>query len=468
MTSSVLPLDENHPMKTNIVEVSTSNIRISQQNQPISTYFASNLGWIVFLAIFGVTVSISFIRSFLCICNPNEVVILAGRQWKRRDGHQQGYRVLHGGRAIRIPFLETVKRMDLTTMPVPVEVHNAYSKGGIPLHIQAIANIRISNDENIVCNAIERFLDHKQTEIVRVAKETLEGSLRGVVATLTPEQVNEDRLQFAERIASGVSRDLKLLGLQLDILKIQSVADDVDYLSSLGRKQIAMILRDAEIAESDSLSEAEKIEAECEERSNVALTQDRITIIEHKNCLRTVKARLKREAQSAVEITIAATAERKAKIEQTLQRLRTEVETLRLEAEKILPARAHQEAEEFHARGHAAIHGELANATAQVNDMLAAAWGQLGNDAAEVVMIQQLEQILTEAAKIPGRLNLEDISVVDDGNGDAIANLLNIYPQVLHQFLETVHQLLGIDVIGTLQPATDPMPASLLKNGLPD
>ncbi len=115
-------------------------------------------------------------------------------------------------------------------------MRNAYSKGGTPLNIQAIANVKISNDRAIVGNAIERFLDRDRSEISRVARETLEGNLRGVVATLTPEQLNEDRLQFAERIAEDVSRDLSKLGLHLDILKIQSVSDDVDYLSSIGRR----------------------------------------------------------------------------------------------------------------------------------------------------------------------------------------------------------------------------------------
>lgn len=112
---------------------------------------------------------------------------------------------------------------------------------------KAIANVKISTDPAVVGNAIKCFLDRDRSELTRVSRETLEGYLRGVVATLTPEDLNEDRLSFAERIASDVSRDLTKLGLQLDTLKIQSVSDDVDYLSSLGRKQIALIIRDAEI-----------------------------------------------------------------------------------------------------------------------------------------------------------------------------------------------------------------------------
>jgi flotillin len=98
-------------------------------------------------------------------------------------GQELGYRVLTGGRAIRIPIVETIKRMDVTTMPVRVEVKNAYAKGGTPLNIQAIANVKISTDPAVVGNAIERFLDRDRSELTRVSRETLEGYLRGVVAS---------------------------------------------------------------------------------------------------------------------------------------------------------------------------------------------------------------------------------------------------------------------------------------------
>ncbi|MGB7416138.1 MAG: SPFH domain-containing protein, partial [Thermosynechococcaceae cyanobacterium] len=297
---------------------------------------------------------------------------------------------------------------------------------------------------------IERFLGHKRAEIIRVAQETLAGYLRGVVATLTPEQVNEDRLQFAERIASDVSRELRTLGLHLDILKIQSVSDDVDYLSSLGRQRIAMILRDAEVAESDALSMAEQVEAECHEHAIVAQTQDRTVVLEQENQLRKIKAKLEREARSEEEITIAATHERRAKIEQVLQTLRAEVERLRLQASQILPAQAEQQATELRRQGDAAILAENARAAAQVNDMLAGVWQEIGTDASQVFLIQQIETVLQEAVQIPERLHLHQVNVVDNGDGAAIASLLKVYPQVVRQFLDSLHDTLGIDVVGTL------------------
>ncbi|MCA1994562.1 MAG: flotillin family protein [Coleofasciculus sp. S288] len=428
-----------------------------EPNRPVNTE-RNNLdgllltGLPIALSLFGVILFVWFLNSFLCICKPNEVLILSGRKRRTKDGQEVGYRVLAGGRAVRIPIVETVKRMDVTTMPVRVEVRNAYSKGGTPLNIQAIANVKISSDPSVVGNAIERFLDCDRSEIVRVAKETLEGNLRGVVATLTPEQVNEDRLEFAERIASDVSRDLMKLGLQIDTLKIQSVSDDVDYLRSIGRKQIALILRDAEIAESDAVGEADRIEAECEQQAEVAKTQDRIIVLEKENDLRKIKAQLEKKARSEEEITIAAAKEKRAKVEQQLQAVRVELERLRLQADEVLPAEAQQQAKELRARGEAAGFAENAKAAATVNDMLSQVWQQTGADAEALFLIQQIETVLKEAVQIPGRLQLDKVSVIDNGDGKSIASLVKVYPEIICQFLESVNQTLGIDVVGTLNP----------------
>jgi flotillin len=387
-----------------------------------------------------------FLKAFLCICKPNEIVVLAGRKHRTSSGREVGYRVLTGGRALRIPVLETVQRMDATTIPIRIEVRKAYAKGGTPLNIQAIANVKISTDKNLVGNAIERFLGCKREELARVAQETLEGYLRGVVATLTPEEINEDRLRFAEQIAVDVSQDLVQLGLQLDTLKVQSVSDDMDYLRSLGRKQIAVILRDAEIAESNALTEAEQIEAQCEEYSSVALTQNQTMVLERENELRKLKAKLEQTAKTEEEITIAAAKEKKAKAEQVLQALRADLERLRLQADEVLPADAQRQAAEYQARGFAATVVENARATATVNEMLSSVWQDSGDQAAELFIMQQLDLILAEAGQIPQRIHLKDVNVIDNGDGSAVASLMKVYPQIISEYLRSIEQILDVKI----------------------
>ena len=423
--------------------------QIKQQNS-LGNWVVTGLPLALFTVVIVASLLIAFLNSFLCVCKPNEVVVLSGSKRKNKRGEELGYRVLTGGRGIRIPILETIKRIDVTTMPVPVKVTNAYSKGGTPLDIQAIANVKISSNPQVVGNAIERFLDRDSSEIVRVARETLEGNLRGVVATLTPEQLNENRLQFSERIASDVSRDLNKLGLQLDTLKIQNISDDLNYLNSLGRSQIASVIKNAEIAESNAISEAEQMEAQYEEQATVAETQDRIIIQDRKNQLRKIKAELDQKARSEEEITTAAALEATARAQQKLQTVRAQLERLRLEAEQVLPAEADRVAKGLLAKGDAAALKENAEAEALVNEMLSKVWQETGKDAKELFLIQQLETVLQQAVDIPGRLKLDKVNVIDNGDGKSLASLVNVYPEIVVQFLNSVNHTLGVDVIGTL------------------
>ncbi|MCF3626313.1 flotillin family protein [Planktothrix agardhii 1801] len=438
MTQDYIPKINNLPMITEVAQVPNADLPPDNSSGSIGTALP------VALSIFGIIIFLWFLNTFLQICKPNEILILSGRKRRNQDGQELGYRVIFGGRTMCIPILETVKTMDLRTMPVRVEVKNAYSKGGTPLNIQAIANVKISNDRKIVGNAIERFLERDRSEISRVAKETLEGNLRGVVGTLTPEQLNEDRLQFAESIAEDVSRDLSKLGLQLDTLKIQSVSDDVDYLNSIGRRQIALIVRDAEIAESNAMAEAEQTEADCRRQAEVAKTQAQTIVLQKGNELRKIKAELEQQARSEEERTTAAGEEARAKAEQLLQTVRAELERLRLESDEVLPADAQRQAQELRARGEAASLIENALAAATVTDLLNQVWKETGSDASELFNLQQIEMILREAAKVPNRVKLQNINVIDSGDGKSVAGVVNIYPEIFRQFLETVEHILGV------------------------
>ncbi|APB33023.1 hypothetical protein GlitD10_0709 [Gloeomargarita lithophora Alchichica-D10] len=409
---------------------------------------------LAFLTLFVLVIVLVILSQIIYICNPNEILIFSGREHRLSTGEKVGYRVVFGGASIRIPIIENVDRMDLTTMPVQVEVKNAYSAGGTPLQIQAIANIKVSSAPNIVGNAIERFLGRKREEIIRVARETLEGNLRGVVATLTPEQINEDRLEFADRISKYVERDLSKLGLQLDTLKIQSVSDEVDYLNSIGRRQIANMIRDAKIAESNAEREAETAAAESRRAAEVAQKEAQAAIQQKQNEQRKMQAELELQARSEEERTEAITQETLARAEQELQTVRAELERLRLEADVVLPAQAQRQAQELLARGQAAPLAANAKATAAVTDMLTELWQQYGQDASAILLIQQLEMLLTTAAQVPQKLNLGQINVIDTGDGRALTALMRAYPEMIQQFLQQVDQTLGLNLASTLNPAS--------------
>ncbi len=462
MSESSFRLDNSEVDSSEAIEHVEQPLILSQATQPLTSTATSSAA-IGVLGISGIGITliilasvIALLKTCLRICKPNEILIISGRKYKQANGREVGYRVIFGGRAFIIPVIERVEKMDMTTMPIPVEVSNSYAKGGTPLNIQAIANVKVSSKKSIVGNAIERFLGRNRSEIRRVVRETLEGNLRGVVANLTPEQVNEDRLIFAERIAEDVARDLNKLGLQLDTLKVQSVTDDVDYLSSIGRRQIAKIVRDAEIAEAEAIGEAERIEADCQKKAEMFKSQALTITQEKTNELRRIKAELDQRSKSEEERTAAAAKEARARAEQQLQAVRAKLERLRLQADEVLPAEARREAQALHAKGAAASIEENAKAAAAVNEMLAQVWKETGADASQIFLLQQVEMILQEAAAIPHRMKLDNINVIDNGDGKAIASLANVYPEIVRQFLTQVEQTLGIDVVGTLSQAGAP------------
>src|SRR5690606_2300146 len=125
-----------------------------------------------------ITMLVVVVSKVLCICGPNEIVVISGRSHTLADGSTVGYKVLHGGRGLRIPVIEELNRMDVRLIPVIVEVQNAFSKGGIPLVVHAVANVKITSDRGKVRNAIERLLTLSPRQIGAIAKQTLEGALR--------------------------------------------------------------------------------------------------------------------------------------------------------------------------------------------------------------------------------------------------------------------------------------------------
>ena len=196
------------------------------------------IGQIVVVLTLTAAVVVGFVvytlKNLLLVSNPSEVLILSGGA-SVVEGRAVGYRSIRGGRAVRVPLLERVDRMDLSNIPVEISVKGAYSKGGIPLNVQGIAQIKLPGEEPRLSNAVQRFLGRTREEIASIARETLEGNVRGVLAQLTPEQVNEDKAAFTNKLLDEAEHDMLRMGLMLDTLKIQNVTDDKNDLNSIGR-----------------------------------------------------------------------------------------------------------------------------------------------------------------------------------------------------------------------------------------
>jgi len=382
------------------------------------------------------------VRSFLKIAPPNEVLVISGQN----QGKGQGYRTYFGGKAWAFPIIQNVGRMSLNTMEVPITVRNAYSNGGIAMNVEAIANIKVSSDPKHITNAIERFLNRDINEIRRVGKETLEGHLRGVVASLTPEQVNEDRLAFAEKLTQETEQDLVKLGLHLDTLKILHVSDEVGYLDATGRKAIANVIRSAEIAESDARRGASQSESENMGRAKVTQSNVDTNLVKLQNDLRRIRAELDSTIKAEEERTAAAAREARATAEQELQAVRAELEGLRLQVDRVLPAEAHKVAQEYKARGEAAIIRERGEAVSQALELMHAAWQEAGPNALQISLIENLESILATATKGVNRIKIDGLSIIDSGDGETLQRYIASYPGMLDAVFAAVDKTVGINI----------------------
>ena len=388
-----------------------------------------------FLTVFGI------IRANLKICQPNEVLIFSGRRRQLGDGTGVGYRVIRGGRGFRIPIIEKVDRLNLTTIPLDLTVQNAYSKGGIPLTVRAIANVKISSNETELNNAVERLLGKTRDEIQMIAKETLEGNLRGVLALLTPEEVNEDRLKFAKELVEEADNDLSALGLQLDVLKIQSVEDERGYLNAIGRQRTAHIL-----------SAAQVVEAEKEEAARVAKARADKAIAEAENDVRIVKAQLaaKAEAEEAKVSVSARVAQARAEQELALEEIA--LAEKRQHAKVVIAAEAERKAKEEIAKGNAARILEDGQAEVEVLKRKLELWKQAGPEAEKLFLIQMLPDIMRETIKAVDNLKNDRLTVVDSGQtGGGIPAVFHQIAGAAPALLESLKATTGIDVAGMLK-----------------
>jgi len=392
------------------------------------------------VAFLGSLVLIAIILSrIIYICPPNEVLIFSGGHHKL-DDKEIGYRIVQGGRGIRIPLIEVVDRMDLTNMIIELRVQGAYSKGGIPLNVQGVANVKVSSKAVQLANAIERFLGMTREQIMETARETLEGNLRGVLSTLTPEEVNQDREKFAGELLHEADHDLARLGLELDTLKIQHVSDDKGYLDTTGRKQTAGLLMRSRVAEAENHALSAQNAASNYENQEIATVraEGARRVIE----AQTRKGALIAESKGAVLSLLA-----KANAEVSVQKARLAQVRFQLIADKVKPAEARKAQMIAQARGVASKIVEDGKASAQAIRSLGETWAKAGDSARQIFVAQKLQGLVSTMMSTVGEIPIDKLTVIDRelaANGSNFAVKAAITS-------EQLKQLLGVDVAAAMQ-----------------
>ncbi len=407
---------------------------------------AQTFGIALGLGVLGLLLLLIFIKANIVICQPNEILILAGRKHRQKDGTVLGYRVIRGGRGFKWPFLESVSRLSLTTTPIEVRLPEATSAGMIPIAIEGRANVKLAGRrEEGLENAIERFLGKPPDAVVRSAEQTLEGALRGIVAGVTPEDANASRLDLADQVAERARRDLGRLGIVLDFFHIQHISDQQGYLEAIGRKRNAEVRRDANIAEARAKSEARRVTAEQERIGREAEIEAETSVIERENRLAVLRATLKSESNRAEQRAEVAGQIARVEEEIQLEANRVQLSEKQEEARTIVPARARREALMLEAQGHASRIMEDGKATAEAVALMRKQWQD--GDTRDLFLIQMLPDLLDTVTKVVAEnLHVDKLTILDGGGGDGLPNYVKNLVNSAVVMIEQMKNATGVDL----------------------
>ncbi len=211
--------------------------------------------------------TVVFLASRYKRCPSDKVLVVYGKV-----GEGQSANCLHGGGVMVWPLIQDYAYMSLTPMTISIPLQNALSLQNIRINVPSTFTVGVSTEPAIMNNAAERLLNLNQRSIEEMAKEIIFGQLRLTVASLTIEQINQDRESFLESIRNNVAPELNKIGLYLINVNITDITDESDYIESIGKKAAAEAINQAkvDVASQDKHGAIGQAEANREKEIRVA------------------------------------------------------------------------------------------------------------------------------------------------------------------------------------------------------
>ena len=421
-------------------------------------------------------------------CASDEILVVYGRV---RGGRAS--RCIHGGATMVWPLIQDWKKLSLVPMTIQINLTNALSLQNIRIHVPSTFTVGISTDPTIMNNAAERLLHLKTQEIENMASEIIFGQLRLTVASLTIEQINQDRDNFLERITLNVGHELHKLGLYLINVNITDITDDSDYIESIGKKaaatavnaakaDVAVADRDGAIgaAEANRARDIQVAENEAEaEKGKKAASADQRIFVQDQEALAIEGENTSKASIAEYNATLAekeAEAMRRSEVatrtaEMEVQKAQYLLEQERLKAEEIvreeiaktqieIAAEAEAERQRRIAQGEAdAI---LARYTAEAEGIqkvleakatgyknLVASAGGDTKAAATLLMVEKVDAMVQAHVEAVKNLQIDKITVWDSGSGEdgkgATSNFVSSLVQTLPP-MHAVAKMAGVEL----------------------
>lgn len=434
-------------------------------------------------------------------CPSDKILVISGRVGKGMSSKS-----MHGGGAFIWPVVQEYRFMSLTPLTINIPLQNALSQQNIRINVPSTFTVGISTQPEIMANAAERLLNLNPPQIEAMAKEIIFGQLRLTVASLTIEQINQDRESFLESVRKNVEPELNKIGLYLINVNITDITDESDYIESIGKKAAAEAVNKAKIdvaqqTKIGSIGEAEaKREetirvsenlAQAEKGKKAALTDQRVYVQEREaeavkgentSQAEIAKSNAELEVQKATALQRAEVAKREA--EKAIQMAEYETRMALLKAEEVaqeeinktkmeIEAEAVAERARREARGEAdsiLMHYQaeaeglqkLLQAKASGYQQLIASCNGDSQAAASLLLIEKLSEIVQAQVAAISNMKIDKITVWDggsrDGHGNATADFVSGFIKSLPP-LQDVAAMAGIQLPEYLGKVSQAAPA---------
>jgi flotillin len=196
------------------------------------------LGILALIFILGV------ITSLYRKAGPNEALIVYGFR---------GPRVVKGHGTVIFPMVESCRQLSLELMSFDVAPQqDLYTRQGVAVTVEAVAQIKVHSDQVSILTAAEQFLTKEPREREGLIRLVMEGHLRGIIGQLTVEQIVKEPEMVGERMRGTCAEELSKMGLEVISFTIKEVRDKNEYISNMGRPDVARIKRDADVATAEA------------------------------------------------------------------------------------------------------------------------------------------------------------------------------------------------------------------------
>ena len=175
---------------------------------------------------------------------PHEALIVYGFR---------GTRVVQGHGTVIFPMVENCRDLSLELMSFDVAPQqDLYTKQGVAVTVEAVAQIKVKSDKESILTAAEQFLTKTDQEREGLIRLVMEGHLRGIIGQLTVEEIVKQPEMVGDRMRSTCADDMNKMGLEVISFTIKEVRDKNEYITNMGKPDVARIRRDADVATAEA------------------------------------------------------------------------------------------------------------------------------------------------------------------------------------------------------------------------